>query len=795
MVKKMTTRQSRTRKAQITLFIVLGIVVVIAFSLIFFIKSRGTGLGEQQSDILASGTQLASLKYYVDSCLSKASQEALDMVSRGGFIHSVEGSLVDWDIPYLMFDNRSIAYQVYSPSAYLVSSPPYYPCYAHSSVPAWTGEQCFRSYDHTMDQYLFGSKGEPQKSVFPEMCKFSNLTGLDYDCRCIKCDGYSIQEQMEHYVLNRTQSCINFSYFSESLGYDISPGIMNVKVSFGHKDVLFRLIFPLRVEMEGKEAELREFTADEDVRLFHIFQDLVRPAVDAEINDVTYDIRNGILDMANEKEINGISVMKFVDPETLDSIIIINDSFSRFRGDVYQFSFAVRNRPPALDYFTKKEANPDPKNYDVYVAQDEPIILAPLAFDPDDDEIRYSYTGWLDAVWESSVLYANSGENCRNPVTGVIDKSRCASYVPTGSDIGPHEVTITVTDAAGNRDFQNVRIFVDDKPRLNVKGSNLYADINDNYASPEDPYLFNASNTADTYAKGALEFSWMDITQPFTIDWSTVEEQFIPWTINEVGGLRNYYTSYHGIDYNFFFSPVKNHTIIARARDTGAPSVIGEQRLNLEVMECLPHRSTSPSYPFNNLAFLSYSNQPNPYQANHTCCEDDFTLSDDSKLCFELVDYGCRIKDPVKNQGWANHDPLPDQNRPPPSGPENAVYKRTFTRECDGTRGNTCTGDVVEDFVLIEECADEPGQHPLCNRCTYGVDHCVNTSLSDNVECGSQLKCSSGPNGVYSNGGSYLCKGSCRGNGKCNYAYVCQPECANGCDWNPDPSVRDYCNT
>src|SRR3989338_3656363 len=124
---------------------------------------------------------------------------------------------------------------------------------------------------------MFGSKGEPKNSVLPEMCKFSNLTGLDYNCKCIKCDGFSIQEQMEHYVLNRTSACLNLTSFSENLGYELKPGVMNVKVTFGLKDVSFRLFFPLEIGLEGKSAELTEFTHNEKVRLFHIFQNLVKP--------------------------------------------------------------------------------------------------------------------------------------------------------------------------------------------------------------------------------------------------------------------------------------------------------------------------------------------------------------------------------------------------------------------------------------------------------------------------------------------------------------------------------------
>lgn len=803
-----------SKKAQITLLIVLGLVILIAFSFILFLDSRTSSLEEEQRSVVTSESQMRSLKFYIESCLQDAAHNTLEMVSRGGFIrtNSSNASLIDWEIPDIFYDNMSIAYQIYGPNYYLVSRPPYYPCYSRSSVPAWKGQQCYEDYSHEMTNFLLGSKGEPTKQVLPELCKFSNLRGANYDCKCIKCDGYSVQEQMEHYVKEAMTSCLNFSTFSDTLGYEISPGEMASKVTFGLNDVTFRLSFQVDIELEESSVSLSEFTTTENIRLYHIFQDLLRPAVEEDIKDVTFDLRNGILSKANELDINGITVKRFYEPQTHDSIIEIHDEFSEFKGAPYIFRFAVKNRPPALDYLKEEQNNPDPNNYDIFIVENDTLMLAPLAFDPDEDDITYNYHGWkadYDEVWddsrnrqsttqttrnfwEQSTLFNNRDARCHNPVTGINDKGRCAEIKTSHLDVGSHEVIINVTDPAGNYDYQVIRIFVDDKPRIELQGTNLYPDIPNMYASAEDPYMFNASKSEDHFSQGDLEYMWQDLTEPFIISWAEIPVQYWPEVITQMGGLDNFIEQ-DGIELADFFSKKNTiHKVKVSARNIGYTSTIGEAGMNLTVKACLPHRSDIPIYPFNNLPFLD-KRDTDPYQANHSCCLDSYTLASANHDCFVLEDYGCRIEDPIYNLGWSDFDPLPQVARTtiPGSGPDNAVYKRTFTRECDGTRGNICTGDVEETITLYQECAVEPDQHPLCNRCQFGKNYCVNTT-ENRIECSDIKKCSNGPGGAYGAGGDWLCTSTCDGSGHCDKAYVCT-ECANSCIPSGNPGIPDTC--
>lgn len=170
-------------KAQVTLFIILGIVILVIFGFVFTItqtaheKKLEAEIEKPISDFLKSKT----INYYVTTCLDKASREALTLIgTQGGFIYKEQKSIIDFDIPSIEYQDKKVAYQIYSDLSgnlkeknKLIFPPPYYPCFKKGPE-SWTGSLCYKNYDYNKQQYFFGTTAEPTNNIKPDLCKKKN---------------------------------------------------------------------------------------------------------------------------------------------------------------------------------------------------------------------------------------------------------------------------------------------------------------------------------------------------------------------------------------------------------------------------------------------------------------------------------------------------------------------------------------------------------------------------------------------------------------------------------------------
>ena len=125
------------KKAQITLFLLIPLILLAAFLLVFaFAKALNNSQASSQSDLLLSDTaQKENLNRYIEECISSTTEEAIQTIaSQGGFFfQNQSGSIIDWEIPYILLTNKEnqemVAYQIYLPSSKQVSQDYLYPCY------------------------------------------------------------------------------------------------------------------------------------------------------------------------------------------------------------------------------------------------------------------------------------------------------------------------------------------------------------------------------------------------------------------------------------------------------------------------------------------------------------------------------------------------------------------------------------------------------------------------------------------------------------------------------------------
>lgn len=98
------------KRGQITVFIILGVVLVVVFALVLFlVYSKGTSQDQQATDV--SRAPVDSVKLYVDNCLWKVTEEGAKFVAeRGGYYALPEASTTDAlkNAPYYVFEGVNL---------------------------------------------------------------------------------------------------------------------------------------------------------------------------------------------------------------------------------------------------------------------------------------------------------------------------------------------------------------------------------------------------------------------------------------------------------------------------------------------------------------------------------------------------------------------------------------------------------------------------------------------------------------------------------------------------------------
>ena len=494
-----------SKKSQITLFILLGIVILMILSFLFYIRSQtvttlSRGNVRQTVDSILASTPI---KVYVESCLDKATKDALVLVGmQGGWIYNNQVSDTSaWLGPpsrlYAMnlipYENQNVSYGIYKRA----EDPPNYP-YQGSLNPD----------DST---YAFGNLN------LLELCDNQGLNawdlpGAQYSCIQYDVQGSknSIQEYLEKYITQKTKECVDIKTLTKELGYDIKEGNITTRVLFGDEDVLVTADYEIIINMQGESiTKLEKFSVKPKVRLKKIYE-LAYYLIDEETKNIFFNITS------NESLINlkrcpdksrknfdqpcllpNMSVEQIRDPclsnhncnvSNYSDIIRIQDNVSLINGKPFIFQFGVKNRAPALDFidesvdntqlyyhylkntygmtpselYQQGSPNTPPESYNIVVNANNMTIIYPYAIDPDGDDLTYNYTGWKTPIpilvegnyhgggsyneWESSDKYRSTKKD--------------AFVFTNASDIGYHWIRITVSDNEGLYDYQDIKILV-----------------------------------------------------------------------------------------------------------------------------------------------------------------------------------------------------------------------------------------------------------------------------------------------------------------------------------------------
>ncbi|MBW3016954.1 hypothetical protein KY316_01160, partial [Candidatus Woesearchaeota archaeon] len=628
------------KRAQVTIFIILGIIIIIAFLLVMMLTNRYSETDRQAVALAKSKLDASVVSYYVTGCIEQAFNKGMVLLSsQGGRIYSNQnGSMLNCDAL-----NCTLAGSIANVSYGLTLSPnqyatPKYPCIDNSL----TWPYC---------KFYFHPVYSQQISLFGQ----ETLPAME-----------SIQRQLEEYIEYDVDKCINFDTIGldSGLPFSIQRESPEVEVEIGSQDVKVNLFLPITIDVGGNiVSEVKQYTYADSIRLKQIYN-FVSDIIKTDNRLLSYNVATDF--QKSRWFSSGMQFSISYNRKQNDDLITITDQNSRINDKPLEFKFARQNLPPVLNYVHTNFSTPI---YDNIYLEGQQLQITAEGFDPNEDNLIYSFSGWkvdYDEVFDSATGRITRRANVANPLQVNGNK---ASVFLGASDAGPHNITVSVTDGQFT-DYQVVRVLVDDIVRLQVVGSNPYADIPNNFASVEDPYKFEAVTT-DHFNAGDNVYTWDDSAEARLYEGS---EQIF-W----LPGAIQLYNDISIGNIAGKFNVKAQHTINAKVVAGIVNGVVNQDAkvLSVNVRECLPHRSTSPPYPFNNVdsGLDKYiDTTADPFLGDHSCCIGDpqgnsgeWHIAPAGTICYEQAEYGAL-------QG------------------NNDVYKRGSVWRCDGLRGNICAG-------------------------------------------------------------------------------------------------------
>lgn len=377
-------------KGQITLFMLLGLVILFFFGAVWYISGH---IAENTADtnvqtVSAINIEKNKVNNFVTSCLEKTTKEAFLLAGLQG------GHLYDYQVdegyaysgpsnpPYDLYDNKKVIPFWYSLSGGRIFNTTY-----HIRAPD------FRSYPSSSFslEYTFGHDlhGHIPFGYLPVLCTKNgtnrhDLLGAEYSCPNYASD--SLEEDLEGYILEKTMKCISDSDFKEKMDASIEfKGNATVYVLFGEGDVDVVLDLPTHVELgNGAEARMNDYISSLDIN-FKTLYELAYFLLRTEASDLYYNLyeaseKSGYLNgcrafnstsQTRNERINcyrdgiNISIIKDACNYTSDmynlelcptitgkkaTFIVIQDmNSSDIYGRPYTFVLAIGNRPPVME--------------------------------------------------------------------------------------------------------------------------------------------------------------------------------------------------------------------------------------------------------------------------------------------------------------------------------------------------------------------------------------------------------------------------------------------------------------
>ncbi|MGC8929328.1 MAG: Hint domain-containing protein [Candidatus Woesearchaeota archaeon] len=330
-----------SKKAQLSIFIIIGIVVLLMIILAFILAFSFYNTKLRANITTASNRKsiIQQIDTTVQDCLEISAEKALNLIGKqGGYIYSYQGGLTEFPITILGTNITRSAY---------IGTEKY-------EVPFWIIRD---PYDNPPGYPRFNYYGIPiMVFLKPE------------DVRNAPKKPITIKEQLENYAELKFKECFNISKLNQSIRaqiYEKSPA--KIKVTFSRKSTRFELDYPIIVY----DRQMNNKVYDSKVRFSSIYN-LIRMLIERDTKNLSFMMQEDGANINSDKTL-GIQNIK----GTLYDMVKITDSNAKIGEKYYEFVFLRQNRNPFLQQIPTLELLIG----DVY-------DFSPFAFDPDEDVLN-----------------------------------------------------------------------------------------------------------------------------------------------------------------------------------------------------------------------------------------------------------------------------------------------------------------------------------------------------------------------------------------------------------------------
>ncbi len=417
-------------KAQLTFFILIGFVILIVMGLVFYVGKQTTGYKTRKETLISQETafDITSIRTYVTACLGKTANDGMKLLGdQGGVIYPDQGGIGNETRPpslYLILtqgDNEiNISYGLKRANYtdYLCEGSSITCINNISEVYEGTfkgGHYPWMNFPEPSERNCTGNKG-----CFGDITYLPELDG-----------GGSMYNQLQVYINNTFENCVDFSIFEDE-GFKIEVnGTLEVSVNTTNETVITVINYPLNIvnPTTKKHMRLEDFYYDTNVRLRRLHE-IADALLDYDKNDEEFDVRDissSFIDDNMEITIlrHGQQGNEIAPSE--DNIVRIEDNFPSIP---FVFQFARQNRYPTLDNITS------PRNINVSSVLNETYFTSIAnVSDPDEQSITIYYTS-VDLGLARNTSFSKT-----------ITAQLCDPYPPVGNGIdGSFTVEVCVSD-------------------------------------------------------------------------------------------------------------------------------------------------------------------------------------------------------------------------------------------------------------------------------------------------------------------------------------------------------------
>ena len=693
------------RSGQVTVFVLLGLVILITVSVFLY---TALTISEQRQERRTDQVEeqvgaVSQLNKALQSCVEANIDEAMEKVFRqGGVLYKDQnGSLPRQNTTeYNGVEVRLGLLDEYPCPAAKEEKPAYpAPNLSFSEYKENYTDTCLKDIDGYTIGELQGSAGYLGFVTFPRSC---NILGPNYQPnidsefvnqpRCGMVTARDVNNSLEKHLSDAAREFLkectaNQTLVNTSTTVIERNGTPRVNVSYAPNTTTLKVLMPVRVLVEEKAPTIMKhtFSYTDSIPLLDTWSAVYR-AVQQDAKNPGFNLSESLREQFNVSH-NWTDNISMYD---VGNNLTIN-------GTDLQVLLGVENRPPAVNYINRY---PNNDSLHIVIEALDNLNLQPKVIDPDDQvQPTRNYSGFGE-----DHTAARHGQNSRldpgepfteapNDSTGIQEPGNRLSVDGEHRVLDPYAWGLYTTrvEALENGtvgDYQDVKILVVDKPRLNFTVRTSDGPMN---FSEEDPLVLNASRSDPPRAFGEDGFYdtkwWIDgdnvVNDTITPSLGDIEPYNVSNITQVIDGL-----GVQGDSVNVTF-----HAAADTTYKDGVEHTVEKQ---VSVKNCMRPGGSEDSYPFSGFG------NPN---AEHSCCRldgDDNEVKQPGNVCFtDSVTGNDSDVLPVLDdweedlQKWPSSglDEVSDARNDVTGSDEN--FSVDIQRECRGVRGNVCGGEVT----------------------------------------------------------------------------------------------------